>query len=121
MHGSRSSPSFFGSVAPGLVQLLLGAHQVLGDNGPGLWRTTSHGGARAQCISEIVAVDVDDIARKPVDVREIYAAPDGSLWRTVDVDDIARKPVDVRGIYAAPDGSLWRTVDFDTISLSGDW
>ena len=65
MHGSRSRPSFLGSVAPGLVQLILGAHQVLGDNGPGLWRTISHGGARTQRASEIVAVDVDDIARNP--------------------------------------------------------
>ena len=55
----------------------------------GMWRTIDHGSTWTQRASGIEAVDVYDVAQNPVDVRVIYAATDGGLWRTMDFDTIS--------------------------------
>jgi len=103
----------------------------------GMWRTTNHGTNWTQRSTGIEAVDVYDVEQNPVDVRVVYAATDGGLWRTLDFDLITpiwdlvdplnvdigvyntvfNDPSDTGLAYAARESSsLWETDYGDTLN-----
>lgn len=103
----------------------------------GMWRTMDHGATWSQRSTGIEAVDVYDVEQNPVDVRVVYAATDGGLWRTLDFDAIAptwelvdplnvnigvyntvfNDPSDTGLAYAAREASsLWQTYYGDALT-----